>query len=884
MLQSSEQIEAKLCAYLEGELDEQGRAEIEKHLAANPAHRRLLAEVSGTRDLLRNLPRESAPADLCETLQGHLERSVLLDDAPDEHAAVAGRIGRWRPMLAMAAMVVLAVGLGLVIYFGLPNAVPQQKVYSTTSGSRPPATPNGGQAIARSGGGENTVRALATTNPSDTPDEADVVVRGGLARGGTSPAVQPIPGQSASPTTAQESRLEVAAANTAVTGTPGSFPPLSPANPAAPAVESLPELAQRASRLWSPEQQRELFAAMGRRADGTAALASNAMFLLVSSPEPAAASEEVTQELDRLQLAWEPVTPTTATLALRQAKLHDAGETGAVADEALAKKVKEAESEGAKSESLDAEVMKRDAIASVPAPSRPAARAAGQGQGGAVVGTTSSTTGAAAPSELSDAAAGTRPEAGTRPAGPAQPIFGEADRFAADKSGNADRIAAAAEAKPQAVAPAPTPVARGERMILARNVTPQQAETLRAALAGRRAAQQVAVWTPPVDVSARMKNGAPKDERRQLAESAGAAGPVALGVEAKDENEARFSRAEPHVRQRVAIRDEGAARSAPGMVEPQAQARAGPFGGARGATGAGRAAQPAESATQPSRGRGDDQLRDLDRAVALKSATAPTDQVQRRAARGGAAAPAPAQRPAEAQRPADAPSASEYAFKPSEDLAQRQQREPAAGGVESQAAPATPLAAAQPATSPATEPVDGQSQRVDLLIVVKATESPLAAGVAPGAAGGATTGEAATSAAPVEKFEYLTVTLGDAEDGTNVQVAEDGTINLPQAGRVQAEGLTPAELGKRITEALSRANINTEATVTRPDDAAAAAPPAEAQKPEPQPEAPNGAQGESEKNEPGAVEGSPEPRPDQPANDPLPPVPATDGDRTSGPR
>ena len=30
MSQSSEQIEAKLCAYLEGELDEQGRAEIEK--------------------------------------------------------------------------------------------------------------------------------------------------------------------------------------------------------------------------------------------------------------------------------------------------------------------------------------------------------------------------------------------------------------------------------------------------------------------------------------------------------------------------------------------------------------------------------------------------------------------------------------------------------------------------------------------------------------------------------------------------------------------------------------------------------------------------------------------------------------------------------------
>src|SRR5215210_1147899 len=113
MPQNSEQIEAKLCAYLEGELDEQGRAEIEKHLQANPAHRKLLAEVAGTRDLVRGLPREAAPADLCETLQGHLERSVLLDDARDERAERAMRIRRWRPMLAMAAMVVLAVGLGL---------------------------------------------------------------------------------------------------------------------------------------------------------------------------------------------------------------------------------------------------------------------------------------------------------------------------------------------------------------------------------------------------------------------------------------------------------------------------------------------------------------------------------------------------------------------------------------------------------------------------------------------------------------------------------------------------------------------------------------------------------------------------------------------------
>src|SRR5947208_14074375 len=108
MSQNSEQIEAKLSAYLEGELDEQGRAEIEKHLQQNPAHRKLLVEVGKTRDLLRGLPRERAPADICEAFQGQLERSVLLADLDDGAGGSAMRTNRWPQHLAVAAVVVLA--------------------------------------------------------------------------------------------------------------------------------------------------------------------------------------------------------------------------------------------------------------------------------------------------------------------------------------------------------------------------------------------------------------------------------------------------------------------------------------------------------------------------------------------------------------------------------------------------------------------------------------------------------------------------------------------------------------------------------------------------------------------------------------------------------
>src|SRR5215207_2812039 len=119
---NTENIEAKLCAYVDGDLDPSGRAEIEAHLASNPQHRQLMDELIRQRDLLRELPRERAPEDLFEAMQNQLERSVLLDgDTPQHGAHVAGRINRWPQYSAAAAVLLLAVGLAAVIYVVLPN-------------------------------------------------------------------------------------------------------------------------------------------------------------------------------------------------------------------------------------------------------------------------------------------------------------------------------------------------------------------------------------------------------------------------------------------------------------------------------------------------------------------------------------------------------------------------------------------------------------------------------------------------------------------------------------------------------------------------------------------------------------------------------------------
>ncbi|HSI32230.1 MAG TPA: zf-HC2 domain-containing protein, partial [Tepidisphaeraceae bacterium] len=119
---SKEIIEAQLAAYIDGDLSDTERAEIERHLDAHPQHRALIAELMGHRELVRTLPRAAAPADMNEALTGHLERSALLDGETESSPAVAGRIHRWPQIAAVAAVVLLALSLGIVVYYVLPPA------------------------------------------------------------------------------------------------------------------------------------------------------------------------------------------------------------------------------------------------------------------------------------------------------------------------------------------------------------------------------------------------------------------------------------------------------------------------------------------------------------------------------------------------------------------------------------------------------------------------------------------------------------------------------------------------------------------------------------------------------------------------------------------
>src|SRR5579863_7590337 len=169
MSQNQEIIEAKLCGYIDGELDAEGRVEIEKHLEANPQHRRLLESLKATRDLLRWLPREQAPPELSETLNGQLERSVLLDYEGD-----ALRIRAWPRVFAAAAIILLTAGLGVAVFYALPRS---QKPSLATHTQLPESESARKFSFNSPTAGPTVSDSIASATPSDPEKQVETLTR-----------------------------------------------------------------------------------------------------------------------------------------------------------------------------------------------------------------------------------------------------------------------------------------------------------------------------------------------------------------------------------------------------------------------------------------------------------------------------------------------------------------------------------------------------------------------------------------------------------------------------------------------------------------------------------------------------------------------------------
>ena len=321
MSQNQEIIESKLCAYIDGELDPDGQAEIEKHLEANPQHRRLLESLKATRDLLKWLPREPAPADIAETLNAQLERSVLLDYTGDSL-----RISPWPRIFAAAAIIVLTAGLGAAVYFALPRSQKSAQLAKLT----PSAESDSGKA-----GGSDATPALVAEGPSlsdqldrrkdDGTDDAPKPDRALMGKSSTALADSAAPGTPGA-TAAEANRRQDKASPDAETL---RFADAQLAKRAAgdQAMDMLAQQVTRNSAVLLPASQSTPGSAVVDAARNSGG-GQNAVLMLVRSNEPDQTQKQLTAYFAEQQIQWR-----TAQLPSEQEGVAGAAQSPLTSDE-----------------------------------------------------------------------------------------------------------------------------------------------------------------------------------------------------------------------------------------------------------------------------------------------------------------------------------------------------------------------------------------------------------------------------------------------------------------------------------------------------------------------------------------------------------------------
>jgi len=120
-----EQARDHLSAYLDRELASELSVAVRAHLESCADCRALLADLRATAGLLGALPVHRAPADLADDVQREIERCTILpaaetahDTEPQERTLALRRVRLWPRALAVAASVLLVVGIGVLALLG----------------------------------------------------------------------------------------------------------------------------------------------------------------------------------------------------------------------------------------------------------------------------------------------------------------------------------------------------------------------------------------------------------------------------------------------------------------------------------------------------------------------------------------------------------------------------------------------------------------------------------------------------------------------------------------------------------------------------------------------------------------------------------------------
>ncbi|HVT88656.1 MAG TPA: hypothetical protein VHD56_07390 [Tepidisphaeraceae bacterium] len=292
----TEDIEAKLAGYVDGDLDAAGRAQIEEYLANNPQHRQLIDELMKQRNMLRGLPRASAPADIAESFNTQLERAVLLGDVDGTAALSTRRIGFWPQLRAMAAILVVTLGLAWLIYYLLPSP---QHASTTIADLR------------------TTAPAPATASPEEPNSDATKFDASPMVGGANleKPLVAVAADRtiaSSQPISEQEQRARLALSDRDIRTGEASIP--------MPEIAGGAPASPLASNSMTPSQQMfgQVVAELSKAAPEQSHKDSSLLYVMPTA-NPQGTNEEVTRYLDDKHITWETTSePMPVPLALSQ--------------------------------------------------------------------------------------------------------------------------------------------------------------------------------------------------------------------------------------------------------------------------------------------------------------------------------------------------------------------------------------------------------------------------------------------------------------------------------------------------------------------------------------------------------------------------------------
>ncbi len=127
-----------LTAYLDGELSEAKRREVEGWLAQDRSAQSLLADLGRTARLVSALPREQAPRDLSGRITVRLEREALLGNSPPAPRTSSSR-SRWLGWMALAASIALVITAGWL--FWPQSSFTSHSEVIVVAENEPPRTP-----------------------------------------------------------------------------------------------------------------------------------------------------------------------------------------------------------------------------------------------------------------------------------------------------------------------------------------------------------------------------------------------------------------------------------------------------------------------------------------------------------------------------------------------------------------------------------------------------------------------------------------------------------------------------------------------------------------------------------------------------------------------